>query len=422
MLAMLALAASVSLSQAEKDTDFDKPPMNTLHDCTATPEPYGECRLPAGLTAQDIETRLAGKRTAFWREGDQFIVVARRDTDQAYLCCSARGRLDHIADDLWALRLRIVDLDHAMINAVVEPEEDKPYESWYGPLATKVFVADKLQGRVDILDIKSNYLNATRRIFVYTPPGFDPSKKYPVVYMADGQLRGDAPGMIEPLILRGELPPMILVATWFGMPPDGTDVLRSKEYLMDWPDATDEFLNHQDFLLKEVMPYVEQHYGASTDPKDRVIAGYSSGAAWAVATGLLHPDVFPNVLAQSMIWTGPMETRVGGMSASMGSSSMGGEAGGSLSYTSSEEVTDVYKRLLDKSTAPRFYLSAGTLEPVFYRVTSHFADEARGAGHDAKFTTLIAGHSQIAWRADLLAGLKWLLNSGAPLNSAAAKH
>jgi enterochelin esterase-like enzyme len=154
---------------------------------------------------------------------------------------------------------------------------------------------------------------------------------------------------------------------------------------------------------------VEQHYGASTDPKQRVITGYSSGAAWAVAMGLLHPDIFPNVLAQSMIWTGPMQTSVGGMSASMG-----GAAGGSISYTSSEEVTDVYKRLLDKNTATQFYLSAGTLEPVFYRVTSHFADEARASGHNTKFTTLIAGHSQVAWRADMIAGLKWLFNPNTP--------
>jgi enterochelin esterase-like enzyme len=399
---VLALAAMVSLSQAERDIDFDKPPMNTLHDCTATPEPYGECRLPSGLTAQDIQTRLAGKRTAWWRDGDQFLVVAKRDTDQAYLCCSARGPLDHIAGDLWALRLRIVDLDHAMINAVVEPEEDKPYEAYYGPQAIKPVVADKLQGRVDILDYKSTYLNESRHFFVYTPPGFDPAKKYPVVYMADGQLRGDAPGMIEPLILKGELPPMILVAIWFGLPPDGSDVRRSQEYLMDWPDGTDAFINHEDFLLKEVLPYVEQHYGASADPKERVITGYSSGAAWAIAMGVLHPEIFPNVIAQSLIWDGPARTG-GSMSASMGAGM------DSMSFSPEGGSTDVFRRPLEKSNMTRFYLSAGTLEPYFYRATIHFAGEARETGHSVQFKTLVAGHSQAAWRQDLLDGLKWTL-------------
>jgi enterochelin esterase-like enzyme len=413
MFGMLALAAMVSLSQAEKDTDFDKPPMNTLHDCTATPEPFGECRLPAGLTAQEIQTRLAGKRTAWWREGDQYIVVAKRDTDQAYLCCSARGRLDHIADDLWALRLRIVDLDRALINVIVEPEEDNPYDVYRGPLAPPApVVADKLQGRVYILDVKSAYLAAPRRMLVYTPLGFDPAKKYPVVYMADGQLRGDTPGFIEPLILKGELPPMVLVATWFGMPPDGTDVLRSKEYLMDWPDGTDDFINHEDFLLKEVMPYVEKNFGASNDPKQRIITGYSSGAAWAVTMGLLHPDIFPNVIAQSMVWTGPMEQRGSAMSASMGADS--------VSFAPSERPTDIYARYLQNSTATRFYLSAGTLEPVFYAVTTHFADEARAAGHQVQFEKSISGHTQVAWKAILVNGLKWMFGQSAP-NAAASR-
>jgi enterochelin esterase-like enzyme len=396
----LVMAAMVSLSQAERDSDFDKPPMNTLHDCSATPEPYGDCRLPPGLTAQDIQARLAGKRMAWWREGDQFVVVARRDTDQAYLCCTARGRMDHIADDLWALRLRIIDLDHAVINVVVEPQEDKPYETYYGPLAIKPVVVDKLQGRVDILDVKSSFLNESRHIFVYTPPGFDPAKKYPVVYMADGQIRGNTPGMIEPLILKGDLPPMILVAIWFGLPPDGSDVRRSQEYLMDWPDATDAFLNHQGFVLKEVMPYVEQHYGASTDPKARVITGFSSGAAWAVAMGLLHPDIFHNVIAQSLIWDGPAQTG-GSLSASMGGSR------GSISFTPEGSSIDVFRRPLEKSNTTRFYLSAGTLEPYFYRATMHFADEARETGHIVQFKSLVSGHFEVAWRQDLLDGLKW---------------
>src|SRR5665213_1710643 len=80
MLSALALAAMVSLSKAERDAYYDKPPQNTLRDCGTEPQPYGECRLPPGLSAQDIETRLAGKNTAWWRDGDQFVIVARRDT------------------------------------------------------------------------------------------------------------------------------------------------------------------------------------------------------------------------------------------------------------------------------------------------------------------------------------------------------
>jgi enterochelin esterase family protein len=309
--------------------------------------------------------------------------------------------MDRIANDLWALRLRVVDLDRAAINIAVVPPTDQPYETYYGPKAGNPVIANDLKGRVNLLTIKSKYLNENRNIFVYTPPGYDPAKRYPVVYMADGQLRGETPGMVEPLILKGELPPLILVAIWFGLPPDGSDVRRSQEYLMDWPDGLDAFLDHQDFLLKEVLPYVEQHYGASTDPKDRIITGFSSGAAWAIAMGLLHPDVFPNVVAQSLIWDGPARTG-GSLSASMGAGM------NSMSFSPEGGSTDVFRRLLEKSTVTRFHLSAGTLEPYFYKATMHFADEARETGHSVQFNTLVAGHSQVAWRQDLLDGLKWI--------------
>ncbi len=119
MLGAILLAATISLSQAERDADYDKWPMNTLHDCTNTPETSGDCRLPPALTAQEIQTRLGANRTAWWREGDELVFVAKRDTDQAYLCCSTRGRMDRVADDLWALRLRIVDIDRAIVSISV---------------------------------------------------------------------------------------------------------------------------------------------------------------------------------------------------------------------------------------------------------------------------------------------------------------
>ena len=71
MLGVLVLAAMVSVPKAERDAYYDKPPQNTLRDCGSEPLEYGECRLPPNLSAQDIETRLAGKDTAWWREGDR---------------------------------------------------------------------------------------------------------------------------------------------------------------------------------------------------------------------------------------------------------------------------------------------------------------------------------------------------------------
>ncbi|HEY5337789.1 MAG TPA: alpha/beta hydrolase-fold protein, partial [Rhizomicrobium sp.] len=139
-------------------------------------------------------------------------------------------------------------------------------------------------------------------MLIYMPPDADPAKKYPVVYLADGNARLEFPGMIEPLILSGQLPPMILVALWPGNSHKANEDRRSEEYLTGWPEGTGYFLAHESFLLKEVMPYVEQSFGASSDPKDRIVSGFSSGAAWAISMGERHPDIFPTVIAQSLVW------------------------------------------------------------------------------------------------------------------------
>lgn len=404
MLTALVLAAMASLPQAERDAYFDKPPQNTLRDCGAEPESYGECRLPPALTAAQIETRLAGKKTAWWREGDQFVVVARRDTDQAYLCCAARGRMDRVAGDLWALRLRIVDLDRATIDISVRPEPDGPADVYRGPLAPAPLAqAKELKGRLHAEVLKSEYLDDPRAVLIYTPPGAGAGKTYPAVYMADGNMRLDTPGFIEPLILAGRLPPMILVEIWPGNSRKRGEDRRSQEYLPGWPGGTPWFLKHESFVLKELIPFVEAKYGALPDPKRRVVTGFSSGAAWAIAMGLRHPDVFPNVIAQSLVWSDTGS----GSSWQLG---MALQRPGAMAGIAQPTPSAEFLKGLDESTTARFYLSAGTLEPAFYEGTRRFADRARAAGHAVKLDTTVSGHTFVAWSPLLVQGLRWMLD------------
>ena len=370
MLATVTLAAALTLSQAERAL-YDKPPLNTLRDCGDGPLEIGVCRLPAALSAADAQARLAGADLVWWRDGaDQFVVVARRDTDQSFLCCAVRGRMEHIAGDLWAMRLRIADLDSALLDISAEPAAPGATTGvWRGPKAPpRPEVADALQGKMFDVLLASKYLAAPRRLWIYTPPGFDPRKRYPVVYMSDGAYRLDQARSIEPLILKGELPPLLLVGIWQGSDPKFD--LRGAEYLLGSPDGMGFFLKHESFLLKEVLPYVESRFGGSTDRKDRIVTGFSDGAAWAISMGLRHPDLFASVIAQSFVWTPAAKGVEGALST-------------------------------------RFYLSAGTLEPHFYRETLAFAGRARAAGHEVVLEKTVSGHSGPIWNVLLLHGLKW---------------
>lgn len=401
MLGMLALAGALSLSKAERDAWFDKPPQNTLHDCGTAAEPYGACRLPPGLSAKDIAAQLGAKDVAWWREGDQFVVVARRDTDQAYLCCAARGRMDRVDGDLWALRLRVVDLDRATIEVSVRPSLDKSFDIYRGPAALPALAeAKEIHGRLHADVIKSAYLDGRRAVLVYTPPGAAPGKHLPVVYMADGNLRLALPGTFDPLIASGKLPPMILVLIWPGNSHKPSEDRRAEEYLPGWPEGTSWFLKHESFVTKELLPYVEKTYGASSDARDRVVTGFSSGAAWAISMGLRHPDIFPNVIAQSLVWSDAAPRANWQLAQAL-------EHGDPFATVSTSIGSDAFLKDLDTSTTTRFYLTAGTLEPAFYDGTRRFADKARDAGHAALLETTVGGHTSSAWTPMLVHGLGW---------------
>ena len=188
--------------------------------------------------------------------------------------------------------------------------------------------------------------------------------------MSDGNMRLDTPGFIEPLILRGELPPMIFVEIWPGNSHKADEDRRSEEYLLGWQNGYGYFLAQESFLLKDVIPFVEQNFGVSSDPRDRIITGFSSGAAWAISLGLRHPDVFPTVIAQSLVW-------------------QGAEKG------------------LSDNTTTRFYLSAGTLEPKFYEETLRFADRAKASGNEVQLEMTVSGHTVTIWPPLLVHALKW---------------
>jgi hypothetical protein len=186
------------------------------------------------------------------------------------------GAWEHVADDLWAIRVRIVDLDAATIDVDVWPSPDGATTGvWRGPATPpRPEAPETIQGKLVETVIQSNFLDAPRKVWIYTPPGYDHAKTYPVVYMTDGAFRGQQARIVEPLILKGELPPLLLVEIWQGT--DSKTDQRAAEYLSGFGDNMGRFLRHENFVLHEVMPYVEKNYGASTDPKDRVLTGFSA--------------------------------------------------------------------------------------------------------------------------------------------------
>ncbi|HEY8949186.1 MAG TPA: alpha/beta hydrolase-fold protein [Rhizomicrobium sp.] len=352
------------------ESDNGISPRLNVGDCGSDAPKIGACQMPTRMTLADVEAHLAGKDTAWWRDGDEFIVVAKRDSGPVELCCAARGKMDHVGGDYYAIRLRVADLDEATIDVNIAPQGTVT-GAYRGPKAPpKPDMSDPLKGKLLQFAANSHALDDPRQVTVYLPPDYDAQKTYPVVYMADGIWRQDDPKAVEALILKGEIPPLILVEIWPGVSHKDIE-FRSREYLYGWHgNSGGYFLKHETFLIKELLPAIQTRFHASALPEDRLINGFSSGASWAVSMGVRHPETFPYVAASSVGWTGS-------------------------------------EKNLDKPNATSFFLTAGTMEPDFYTETLKTADIARASGHDVTLRIEVSGHTNTIFREMLLEGIKW---------------
>jgi predicted alpha/beta superfamily hydrolase len=167
-------------------------------------------------------------------------------------------------------------------------------------------------GDLRLHEFRSHVFRNTRFLRVWLPQGYDDaensSRYYPVLYLNDGQNLFEAAisfGGVEwqvdetaaRLIGEGTVPPMIVV----GLDNAGKDRLR--EYMphrsMNPVILRVQGRRYPDFLMKEVMPFVEQTYRVATSPENTGLGGSSLGALIALYTVMAWPGVFGRLLLES---------------------------------------------------------------------------------------------------------------------------
>jgi len=134
--------------------------------------------------------------------------------------------------------------------------------------------------------------NGERTLLVYTPPGYNPEEKYPVLYLmggsgedADSWIRnGQANFIMDNLLAENKAVPMIIVF------PNNQIVHRSH------PQHTELSFPLMEREYKEVIiPYIESHYNVIKDPHARAISGLSMGGRHAQYIGIRNLDLFSNI-------------------------------------------------------------------------------------------------------------------------------
>lgn len=152
---------------------------------------------------------------------------------------------------------------------------------------------DVPHGKVELIEYDSKTVGVKRKVNVYTPPGYDPAKKYPVLYLLHGiggdeteWMRFAAPNLLlDNLIADGKAQPMIIVL------PNG----RAQKDDRPGPNAmatAPAFAVFERDLLDDLIPAIEKRYSVTSDRESRAVAGLSMGGGQSLNFGLGHLESF----------------------------------------------------------------------------------------------------------------------------------
>jgi len=151
-------------------------------------------------------------------------------------------------------------------------------------------------GAVASINYYSTSLARTRRMHIYTPPGYEQGKgNYPVFYLLHGAGDSDdswtsigrAGFIMDNLIAQGKAKPMIVVMPAGHTPRPATGAGTPR--IAGMPGSSDEFVG--DFV-GDIEPYVEKHYRVINDRDHRAIAGLSMGGWQTLNIAIPHPHKF----------------------------------------------------------------------------------------------------------------------------------
>ncbi|MBO9729723.1 MAG: esterase family protein [Chitinophaga sp.] len=139
--------------------------------------------------------------------------------------------------------------------------------------------------------------SADRYISIYLPASYQSgSKRYPVVFFLHGYTDNDAkvyglqphwmtlPPMLDTAFAKDPAHEMIVVT------PDAYTLFQGSMYSNSATTG-----NWEDFIARELVSYMDQHYRTLSQKESRGICGHSMGGYGALRIGEKNPDVFSSV-------------------------------------------------------------------------------------------------------------------------------
>jgi enterochelin esterase-like enzyme len=226
---------------------------------------------------------------------------------------------------------------------------------------------------------------------VYLPPGFDPARRYPVVYLLHGMPGSPSEYLSGTTFLAssdagiesGALRPFIAV-----LPAAGPDRGYNGEWAGPWETA----------LVDDVVPWVDAHLPTRRTASGRVLAGLSAGGYGAFDIGLRNPGVFGAIES----WSGYFRPLHDGPFAHADAAL--------LTANDPTQLAPAEAAFLQRRHV-RFFLSTGPAHSHWFtpQETIGFATELQTLALPA--TLRLFADLKGEWSAQVTAGLAWAFSS-----------
>jgi enterochelin esterase family protein len=170
-----------------------------------------------------------------------------------------------------------------------------------GGKADNYKVTDVPHGTVARRWYDSPGLSMTRRMTIYTPPGYESGKKsYPVLYLLHGVggdeeawiALGRAAQIMDNLIAQGKAEPMIVVMTNGHTSNSAAPGESSKGFYKPVMMTPDVFNGKMESSFNDVVTFIDNNYRTIKKKSGRAIAGLSMGGFHSLYISVNNPDTF----------------------------------------------------------------------------------------------------------------------------------
>lgn len=237
---------------------------------------------------------------------------------------------------------------------------------------------DVPHGDIRIQNVFSKVTNSWRRVFIYTPPGYDnnSSEKYPALYILHGggedesgwAMQGKANLILDNLIAEGKAKKMVII-----MP----DANIGQSGIRNFGERNLQMFEKE--LKETIIPFAENNYRLIKNKEDRALAGLSMGGIYTLYAGIQNSDIFSSLGIFSSGYMLPMLQEVA-----------------DKQYKFLSENKSVFS-----SNVKNFWISMGGKEDIAYQNCQIMIKKFDELGIKYSYSEYRGGHTWPVWRNNL---------------------